>query len=250
MFAFFLCEVCLFHCIITITTPLQIDRIRTTMFPPDDDDVHHVQLAVAAAAAVDSCCSCLRHRFTAGSAIGICRLAEDICLECLGLFKMSLAVGAAHGGGVREEAAAGGGGVREEAAAGGDRSDMRPSLSAVEATLPSSLPSSSAPLPAAAVPSSFAPRSLSSGDTPASLKSSGMPLLSDDGFDRLLLMSFSVIDIVCYRRNDSGIRNDSCVTCCCWWWCMLCANLLLYPPSQHRHCSHRSAPITVVFMLM
>ena len=166
----------MFHGIITIAASPQIDRIRTTMFPPDDDDAHHVQLAVAAAAAVDSCCSCLRHRFTAGSAIGLCRLAEDICLECLGLFKMSLAVGAAHGGG-----------VKEDAAVGGDGNDVRASSSAAEATLPSSLPSSSASLSASAaptVPSSFAPRSLSSGDSVAPHKSSVVPLLLDDDFDR------------------------------------------------------------------
>ncbi len=144
------------------------------MFPPDDDDAYHVQVAAAAAAAADACCSRLCHRFSAGSAIEICRLAEEVCLECLGLFKISIAVGGAQGGGV--------------AAVGGDGGDeTRFSSATAEATLPSSLPSSSASLSASAaptVPSSFAPRSLSSGDSVAPHKSSVVPLLLDDDFDR------------------------------------------------------------------
>ncbi len=162
--------------IITIVCP-QIDRIRTLMFPPDDDDAYHVQVAAAAAAAADACCSCRCHRFSAGSAIEICRLAEEICLECLVLFKISIAVEGAHGRGV--------------AAVGVDGGDeARFPFATAEATPPSSLPISSASLSpslsasaAPAVPS-FAPRSLSSGDAAAPHKTSAVPLLSDNDFDR------------------------------------------------------------------
>jgi hypothetical protein len=70
-----------------ISSPPQIDTIKTLLFPPDDDKNYHIQLAVAAAAAAEACCCRILHRFSPLSALSVCALAEDLCLELLLLFK-------------------------------------------------------------------------------------------------------------------------------------------------------------------
>jgi hypothetical protein len=177
----------------------QIDRIRSFMFPSDENITYHLQLAAAAAAAAASCCCGLRCRFTPENALSLIRLAEDICLECLCIFKRAMqeecvAIEAAGWGSFGGR----GDGWMMPVTATASALESTATLSdAAAATLvsgwgvtpvvASSLSAAAAAraTAAAAVHSSSTPLSATSSDVVLSNTSTVVSPISDDGFDRL-----------------------------------------------------------------